>query len=50
MKWIAYISLITGLIVAPVSHAANVPEPEGYRLNHYRAPTPDQLRGARTGR
>lgn len=47
MKWIARISLVA-ILIGPVSHAAGVPEPEGYRLNHYRAPTPDQLTGART--
>ena len=30
------------------ARAADVPEPEGYRLENYRAPTPATLRGAKT--
>jgi PQQ-dependent catabolism-associated CXXCW motif protein len=42
--------LLVGLMlaVAPAIGSAETPlEPEGYRLDHYRAPTPATLRGAR---
>ena len=35
------------LVAAAAAKAADVPEPEGYRLDDYRAPTPATLRGAR---
>lgn len=45
----------TGLVIALVAFAANAgrcddrapPEPDDYRLDDYRAPTPETLRGAR---
>jgi PQQ-dependent catabolism-associated CXXCW motif protein len=43
---LAMISVIGGAKAANV--AADVPEPENYRLEDYRAPTPATLRGAKT--
>jgi PQQ-dependent catabolism-associated CXXCW motif protein len=40
------LALAAGLMAAPV-RAADVAEPDGYRLEDYRAPTPATLRGAR---
>jgi PQQ-dependent catabolism-associated CXXCW motif protein len=43
----AFLLLATGLLgwVAP-SFAADVPEPAGYRMEEYRAPVPETLKGA----
>jgi PQQ-dependent catabolism-associated CXXCW motif protein len=35
------------LMIAAAAKAAGVPEPDGYRLQDYRAPTPATLQGAR---
>ena len=43
----AFLLLATGLLgwAAP-SYAADVPEPAGYRMEEYRAPVPETLKGA----
>lgn len=43
----AGLALIAMILIAAASRAADVPEPEGYRLEDYRAPTPATLRGAK---
>ena len=43
----ARVALIAILVAAARAAAAEVPEPDGYRLEDYRAPTPATLRGAR---
>jgi PQQ-dependent catabolism-associated CXXCW motif protein len=41
-------SLLVGLVViGKVSAGAQLPEPEGYRTEDYRSPTPDTLRGGK---
>ncbi len=39
-------ALATALWLAPPAAAAGVPEPDGYRMEEYRAPVPDTLAGA----
>src|SRR5450755_4325280 len=41
------IALMAILVAAAGAKAADVPEPDDYRLENYRAPTPATLRGAR---
>jgi PQQ-dependent catabolism-associated CXXCW motif protein len=41
------LALLAMVVVAGGPAAAEVPEPDGYRLEEYRAPTPATLRGAR---
>jgi PQQ-dependent catabolism-associated CXXCW motif protein len=41
------VALMAILVVAAAAKAAEVPEPDGYRLDDYRAPTPNTLRGAK---
>ena len=41
------IALMAILVAAAGAKAAEVPEPDSYRLDNYRAPTPATLRGAR---
>jgi PQQ-dependent catabolism-associated CXXCW motif protein len=41
------VALMAILVVAAGAEAADVPEPDGYRLDDYRAPTPNTLRGAK---
>jgi len=38
---------VAAILVAAQARAAEISEPEGYRLEDYRAPTPATLRGAR---
>ncbi|MFM9861442.1 PQQ-dependent catabolism-associated CXXCW motif protein [Pseudoxanthobacter sp. M-2] len=38
--------LAAGSWIAPATLAADVPEPDGYRMEEYRAPVPDTLAGA----
>ncbi|MAY44601.1 MAG: rhodanese [Rhodobacteraceae bacterium] len=40
-------ALVLGLALAGQALAGGVPEPEGYRMDDYRAPVPDTLKGAR---
>jgi PQQ-dependent catabolism-associated CXXCW motif protein len=40
-------ALVAMIVAAAQSAAAGVPEPDGYRLENYRAPTPATLRGVR---
>ena len=39
--------VLLGLFVATSAHAADVPEPSGYRMQDYKAPVPATLAGAR---
>lgn len=40
-------ALVAACLCAPLAALAQaVPEPDGYRMDHYRAPVPDSLRGA----
>jgi PQQ-dependent catabolism-associated CXXCW motif protein len=41
------VALMAVLVAAAGAEAADVPEPDGYHLEDYRAPTPMTLRGAR---
>jgi PQQ-dependent catabolism-associated CXXCW motif protein len=41
------VALTAMALIAGEARAADVPEPESYRLENYRAPTPATLRGAR---
>ncbi|MCS7268161.1 MAG: PQQ-dependent catabolism-associated CXXCW motif protein [Geminicoccaceae bacterium] len=41
----AVVAVLSGLLLAPAA-SAGVPEPEGYRLEDYRAPVPSALAGA----
>ena len=41
------VALMAILIVTAGAKVADVPEPDGYRLDDYRAPTPNTLRGAK---
>ena len=47
IKAAARLALIAFLFAAVEAAAAEVTEPEGYRLEDYRSPTPATLRGAR---
>ena len=47
IKAAARLALIALLFAAVEAAAAEVTEPEGYRLENYRSPTPATLRGAR---
>jgi PQQ-dependent catabolism-associated CXXCW motif protein len=40
-------ALVAVIVAAGESAVAGVPEPDGYRLENYRSPTPTTLRGAR---
>jgi PQQ-dependent catabolism-associated CXXCW motif protein len=40
-------ALVAMIVTAAESAAAGVPEPDGYRLENYRSPTPTTLRGVR---
>jgi PQQ-dependent catabolism-associated CXXCW motif protein len=42
------LTLTAMVLIAGEARAADVPEPESYRLEEYRAPTPATLRGAKT--
>jgi hypothetical protein len=46
MKSAARIALAMVTFAVADARAAEAPEPEGYRLEDYRAPTPATLRGA----
>src|SRR5580704_6503413 len=41
------LAFVVMIVVASESAVAGVPEPDGYRLENYRSPTPTTLRGAR---
>jgi PQQ-dependent catabolism-associated CXXCW motif protein len=41
------LALMAGVLAGPAHAAEVIDEPEGYRLEEYRAPTPATLRGAR---
>ena len=41
------LAVVAAIVGAAVASAAEAPEPAGYRLSDYRAPTPATLRGAR---
>jgi PQQ-dependent catabolism-associated CXXCW motif protein len=43
----ACVALIATIVTVAATRAAAVPEPESYRLEEYRAPTPATLRGAK---
>ena len=45
---LAGIVIATFALVAPVFAQQGVPEPDGYRMDNYRAPVPAMLSGART--
>ena len=47
IKAAARLALIAFMVVAVEAAAAEVTEPDGYRLENYRSPTPATLRGAR---
>jgi PQQ-dependent catabolism-associated CXXCW motif protein len=47
MRAAACVALIAILVTAGGAARAEVPEPDGYRLENYRSPTPATLRGAR---
>ena len=46
MKAILRVALAMAIFAIADAHAAEVPEPDGYRLDDYRAPTPATLHGA----
>jgi PQQ-dependent catabolism-associated CXXCW motif protein len=47
MEAVIRLALVVMVAGAVAAQAADVPEPDGYRLTDYRAPTPATLRGAR---
>jgi len=47
MRAAACVALIAILVAAGAAARAEVPEPDGYRLENYRSPTPATLRGAK---
>jgi PQQ-dependent catabolism-associated CXXCW motif protein len=47
MRKLAGLILVTLALTAPARAQQNAPEPEGYRTDHYRAPVPVTLAGAR---
>jgi PQQ-dependent catabolism-associated CXXCW motif protein len=42
----AIAGIVMGILSGSSAHAQHPPEPEGYRLSDYRAPTPQTLKGA----
>ena len=47
MRAAACVAFIAILVAAAGAASAEVPEPDGYRLENYRSPTPATLRGAK---